>query len=184
MCLRSPVHKESETFKLDVEHYIFAFRDLNNSNSKPTGIKPIASFTCEFSSRYQNRKRPVPFDRRYVSISGFLTNVMHKPNSEDIVECFTVSIDHIAFLGQQGTSTAIPNTLDSPYQTPRRGKSLIDYKCASSPSTPITTTIVSPVSPTMPATPTPAQGPPWKHQRVEADQSSDSNSGDIHVPEE
>ncbi|EDR00007.1 uncharacterized protein LACBIDRAFT_314914 [Laccaria bicolor S238N-H82] len=37
------VHKESETFKLDVEHYISAFRDLNNSNSKPTGIKPITS---------------------------------------------------------------------------------------------------------------------------------------------
>ena len=167
------VNKESATFKLDVEHYISAFRDLNDSNSKPTGIKPIAPFTCGFSSRYQNRKKPVPFDRRYVSISGFLTDVTYKPNSElDIVERFMVSIDHIAFLGQQST---IPNTLDSKYylpaqfsglidfplapvKTPHRGKSLIDYK-RGRPSTPITTTIISPTTPATPTPPSVAAGP-------------------------
>lgn len=55
----------------------------------------------------------MPFNRRYVSISGFLTDVTYKQNSEPVVERFTVSVDHIAFLGQQGNSTAIPNTLDS-----------------------------------------------------------------------
>ena len=104
-----------------------------------------------------------------------------------------VSIDHIAFLGQQST---IPNTLDSKYYLPAQfsgpidfllapvktlccRKSLIDYKHGR-PSTPIATTIVSP---TTPATLTPPQGPPWKRQHVEADQSSDLNSGDIYVPE-
>ena len=101
-----------------------------------------------------------------------------------------VSIDHIAFLGQQST---IPNILDSKYYLPvqfsgpidfllapvktlHRRKSLIDYKHGR----PSTTTIVSP---TTPATPTPPQGPPCKRQHVKADQSSDSNSGDIYVPE-
>ncbi|KAF5381722.1 hypothetical protein D9615_005621 [Tricholomella constricta] len=172
------VNQESGTFKLDVEHYISAFRDLKDSNSKP--IKPIAPISCEFSSRYQNRKKPVPFNRRYVSISGFLTDVTYKRNSED-VERFMVSIDHIAFLGQQGNSTAIPNTLDTPFKTPRCGKSLIDYKRGRS-TTPITTTIASP---TTPVTPTPTQGPPRKRQRVEANQASesDSNSSDIYVPD-
>lgn len=105
------VHQESGTFKLDVDHYISAFKDLKDSK-KP--IKPIAPMSCEFSARYQNRKKPVPFNRRYVSVSGFLTGVTYKQNSEDIVERFIVSIEHIAFLGQQGNSTStIPNTLDS-----------------------------------------------------------------------
>ena len=67
----------------------------------------------------------------------------------------------------------------APIKMPHCGKSLIDYKHGR-PSTPITTTIISP---TTPATPTPLQGPPWKRQHVEADQSSDSNSSDIYVPE-
>ena len=141
----------------------------------------------------QNHKKPVPFDCQYVSISGFLTDVMYKPYSElDIVEHFTVSIDHIAFLGQQST---IPNTLDSKYYLPaqfsglidfplapvktlHRGKSLIDYKHGR--PMPITTTTVPP---TTPATPSSPQGPLQKRQRIEADQSSDSNSSDIYVPE-
>jgi hypothetical protein len=57
--------------------------------------------------------RPVPFNRQYVSISGFLTDVIYKQNSEPVVERFTVSVHHIAFLGQKGNLTAIPNTLDS-----------------------------------------------------------------------
>ena len=155
MCL------ESVTFKLDVEHYISAFRDLKDSNSKP--IKPIALISCKFSSWYQNHKKPVPFNRQYVSISGFLTDVMYKPHSQDIVERFMVSIDHIAFLGQQVNSTTIPNTLDSksclptqfsalidvpiaPFKTPHHGKNLIDYKCGRS-TTPITTTTISPTTP-------------------------------------
>jgi hypothetical protein len=106
------VHQESGTFKLDVDHYISASKDLPKDSKKP--IKPIAPISCEFSARYQNRKKPVPFNRRYVSVSGFLTGVTYKQNSEDTVERFIVSIEHIAFLGQQGNSTsAIPNTLDS-----------------------------------------------------------------------
>lgn len=186
------VNQESGTFKLDVEHYISAFRDLKDSNSKP--IKPIAPISCKFSSRYQNRKKPVPFNCRYVSISGFLTDITYKPHSQDVVECFMVSIDHIAFLGQQVNSTAIPNTLDSksclptqfsalidvpvvPFKTPHRGKNLIDYKRGRS-TTPITTTTISP---TTPVTPTPTQGPPRKRPQVEADQSPESDSNDIYA---
>jgi hypothetical protein len=66
---------------------------------------------CEFSSRFQNCNKPMPFNRRYATISGFLPGVTYKQNTEDVVERFMVSIDHIAFLGQpgyQGNPTTIP----------------------------------------------------------------------------
>ena len=136
----------------------------------------------------------MPFNHQYVSISGFLTDVTYKLHSQDIIECFMVSIDHIAFLGQQVNSTAIPNTLDSksclptqfstlinvpiaPFKTLHHGKNLIDYKHSRS-TTPITTTTISP---TTPVTLTPTQGPPQKCPQVEADQSPEFDSNNIYA---
>ena len=131
-----------------------------------------------------------------IDMSPFLasSDITYKPHSQDVIECFTVSIDHIAFLGQQVNSTAIPNTLDSksclptqfsalidvpvaPFKMLHCGKNLIDYKCGRS-TMPITTTTIS--STTL-VTLTPTQGPPQKRPWVEADQSPKFDLNDIYA---
>jgi len=145
------------TFDIDPEHYISILKDVK-AKSKP--LKPVAPISCFIpdSPRYKQGK-PVPYNRRYVAVSGFLTDVTHKPDSVDIVQRYQLKVENIVFLGQQSGAT-VPNSLDSPARTPRNTKGLINY---------------SRKQPATPATPTPvSQGPPRKRARMELDSSSDT----------
>ncbi|KAF9472801.1 hypothetical protein BDN70DRAFT_775918, partial [Pholiota conissans] len=116
--------KDAGTFNLDVEQYIFVLKDAKNHATKSESIKPFTPISCIFpdSPRFRNRK-PVPYDNHFVSISGFLTDVVFTPKNglpavEDTgsIDHFTVTVEHIAFLGQvnskSNSSSIIPNTLD------------------------------------------------------------------------
>lgn len=97
--------KSAGTFDLDPEQYISCLRDLKSSNpvSSTKGVMPI-SCTIPDSPKYKKNK-PTPWNKRYVSVSGFLTDVIFKANSED-VERFKVEVDNIVFLGQHVTQAS------------------------------------------------------------------------------
>ncbi|PPQ82285.1 hypothetical protein CVT25_008435 [Psilocybe cyanescens] len=160
--------KSRGTFDVDIEHYISTFKDAK-VGSKP--MKPIAPISCIIpdSPRYIVHGKPVPYNKRYVSVSGFLSGVTYKPDSPDVVQRFHLEVENIAFLGQQGNSSGspIPNSLDTPVKTPRATKGLINYNRK---------------SPAPPTTPTPSQGPPQKRRRIQSDSSSDTLPSQENVP--
>jgi hypothetical protein len=164
--------EKGATFDIEVDHYISTLKDVKSGPSKP-----VTPFSCYIpdSPQYKTGK-PVLYNRRYVSISGFLMDVTYKLDS-DIVQQFHLKVENFVFLGQQSNVTGtIPNSLDSksfselwcykvltmfssaPSRTPcSAGKGLIDYKCK------------APVSPT---TPTPVQAPPKKCHHLESEGSN------------
>lgn len=116
-CQRALIHvsgiatncqKDQGSFDIDLEHYASALKDTKHA-------KAFAPLTCVIpdSPRYKNGK-PVPYNRRYVSICGFLTDVTFKASSDVIIDRFEITVDDIAFMGQlsQGNNSIHANTLD------------------------------------------------------------------------
>jgi len=161
-------NEKEATFDVEIDQYISTLKDVKSSPSKF-----VTPFSCSIpdSPRYKTGK-PVPYNRQYISISGFLTDVTYKPDS-DVMQRFHLKVENIVFLSQQcNVMGTIPNSLDSafffskllcykiltifssaPSRTPHTGKGLIDYKCK---------------APASPTTPTPVQGPPKKHCHLES----------------
>ncbi|KAF8170591.1 hypothetical protein BJ912DRAFT_821228, partial [Pholiota molesta] len=86
--------KEAGTFRIDVEQYISFYKD-----STP---KPFTSFLCRFpdSPKYKDGKFPMPPNRRYMTITGFLSDVKYVNDIEvDGVEYFVIDIETIVFTG-------------------------------------------------------------------------------------
>jgi hypothetical protein len=102
------------TFTFDIDVWVSSLRDAKDAASK--SLRPVASVLCTIldSNKYRNGK-PMPYNRRYVSVCGYLTSAAFRNEQrEEGVTRFHVSVDQIAFLGQQSTpSTMIVNTLDS-----------------------------------------------------------------------
>ncbi|KAF8973246.1 hypothetical protein BDZ97DRAFT_1990551 [Flammula alnicola] len=160
--------KDAGTFTLEIEQYVSALKDIKNAASKP--IKPITPILCAFpdSPRFRNGK-PVPYNKRFISASGFLVDVAYKKESADIVEYFMVTVDHIAFLGQANTNLngALPNTLDTSSKTHTQNKGLINYSRVDK-RTSVSQDEVAPV-------PTEAECPPRKRQRRVGGESSNNS---------
>lgn len=102
--------KQEGTFDIDVEHYISSLKDVK-LNSKP--VKPSVPISCFFpdSPRYKQGK-PVPYAKRYVAVTGFLTDVSYVSDSEDQILRFHLKVELINFLGQQSGALTLPNSLD------------------------------------------------------------------------
>ena len=101
--------KQTSTFTLDIEQYISAFKEAKN-------FKPTTLLTCNIpdSPKYKQGK-PIPYNRRYVTVSGFLSDVTYKKNTVDVVEHFNITVELIIFQGQlpaSGGIGTIPNKLD------------------------------------------------------------------------
>ena len=100
--------EKEATFNIEIDQYISTLKNVKSSPSKF-----ITPFSCSIpdSPRYKTGK-PVPYNRRYISISGFLTDVTYEPDS-DVVQRFHLKVENIVFLGQQ--TNTIPNSLDSEF---------------------------------------------------------------------
>ena len=100
--------EKEATFDIEIDQYISTLKNVKSSPSKF-----ITPFSCSIpdSPRYKTGK-PVPYNRRYISISGFLTDVTYEPDS-DVVQRFHLKVENIVFLGQQ--TNTIPNSLDSEF---------------------------------------------------------------------
>lgn len=106
------VQRSEAKFDLDIEQYVSCMKNaLKSASSQITKpIKPIAPISCTIpdSPKYKGGK-PIPFNKRYVTVSGFLSDIMFK---EDIstgreVERFKIEVDNMVFLGQY-VPTATP----------------------------------------------------------------------------
>lgn len=110
---------ENGTFTLDIDNWVSSLKDAKDPTSKP--LKPIAPIFCTIpnSPKYKTG-RPVPYNRRFVSVSGFLTSADFRNNQrEDGISRFHITVDHIVFLGQPPSALAgntFPNTLDCKWQ--------------------------------------------------------------------
>jgi hypothetical protein len=94
-------------FTLDVEVWHSATRS-----------KVVTSFLCIIpdSPKYKSSGKPVPYNNRYISLSGYLTGVTSKVDDMDIIERFTVTVEDIVFMGsaaaEPSAGTIVPNSLD------------------------------------------------------------------------
>ena len=107
---------EAGSFTLDIDVWVSASKDSSSPSFKPT-----APFLCIIpdSPRYRSCGKPVPYNRRFVSVSGTLSNVVYKdPTAQDLeIKRFVITVEDIVFLGQPSDSPStpakpIPNALD------------------------------------------------------------------------
>ena len=70
-------NQREATFDIDISQYI----SMMGPGSK---TKPTASFACTVldSPRYEKFGKPVPYAKRYVSVTGFLANVIVASDSK------------------------------------------------------------------------------------------------------
>ncbi|KAJ7149358.1 hypothetical protein C8R46DRAFT_1230518 [Mycena filopes] len=100
------------TFALDAEQYTAAFADqqkLAATDKSVVSLKsvfPIEGFIPD-SPRYKNKK-PVPWVKRYISISGYLAGIASSLEGATLQERFRVEVDQIAFLGTQTSLASTP----------------------------------------------------------------------------
>jgi hypothetical protein len=94
---------DTSSFTLDIDVWVSASKD----STKPA-FKPTARFHCVIpdSPRYKAGGKPIPYNHRFVSVSGTLTDVNYKdPAAQDLeIERFVITVEEIVFLGQQADS--------------------------------------------------------------------------------
>jgi len=103
--------EKEATFDVEIDQYISTLKDVKSSPSKF-----VTPFSCSIpdSPQYKTGK-PVLYNRQYISISGFLTDVTYKPDS-DVMQRFHLKVENIVFLGQQcNVMGMIPNSFDSAF---------------------------------------------------------------------
>ncbi|KAJ6492186.1 hypothetical protein C8R45DRAFT_1096213 [Mycena sanguinolenta] len=136
-CCRPYVHiagvamdrkEPTATWFMEADQYTASIRDLQKA-AKVNGSEPVprsffpAFCTIRDSRCYPNNKKPIPFNKRYVMVVGYLTNVKSQlDNDGKLKECFCIDIENVAFLGTQ--------------TTPATGGTVTDGHAFSSTSTP------------------------------------------------
>ncbi len=67
-------------------------------------------------ARFPRDKRPMPYDRRYLTVEGFITNIKLKPGipGDSMVDYIGVMIEEVCFSPSNSTGSggSIPNSLD------------------------------------------------------------------------
>ncbi|KAJ7939230.1 hypothetical protein B0H13DRAFT_1850966 [Mycena leptocephala] len=106
-------------WSMEADQYTTAIRDLQKAAKKRGDPVPRSFFpaicTIQDSSRYANVKKPVPYNKRYVMVAGYLTDISSTlDNDSKIKDCFCIDVDNIAFLGTQTTSATGGTVMDSP----------------------------------------------------------------------
>jgi hypothetical protein len=109
---------DKATFTLDVDVYVSSYKDARDGTGSNL-LRPTAPFLCKIpdSPKYKSGGKPMPYNRRYVSIVGALTDVTFiNGDRHQGIERFHIIVDQIVFLGQPSGSAGtgvMANTLDS-----------------------------------------------------------------------
>jgi len=115
--LASNCNQEAGNWTINIEPYVSA-TIKTEAGEKPSVARPRAPFFCQHTEAHGRRKKPTPYNNRFVAVQGYITDVIYKPGSET-VECFKVLVDCLEFLGAEPTSSSavgggrIANKLDS-----------------------------------------------------------------------
>lgn len=109
-------NKTAGTWSVTLEPYITSV-----IKSKP-GTQPLqrprASFACQHEAKFINT-RPTPFHGRYLTMCGYLTDVVFKAEKSNYITSLKMTVDSLEFLGTEpaasssANGTVIKNTLDS-----------------------------------------------------------------------
>ncbi|KAJ7508136.1 hypothetical protein B0H11DRAFT_2271066 [Mycena galericulata] len=110
------------TFSVMAEPYTAAFREMQKANRNATGsvAKSLFATNCIIpdSHRYDNVKKPVPYNKRYVMVTGHLTGVTSKLDDDNIKDFYCINVENIAFLGTQLTAANTAGDSPAPALTP------------------------------------------------------------------
>lgn len=107
--------KAKGTWSVTMEPYLSSLLKTEPGSSPPQ--RPRASFFCTHANKFGNSgSRPIPFMGRYLTMAGYLTDVVLKENSHHIT-AFHLIVDSFEFMGiEPGASASggmLKNTLDS-----------------------------------------------------------------------
>ncbi|KAJ7367129.1 hypothetical protein DFH08DRAFT_949114 [Mycena albidolilacea] len=125
---------DTATWSMEADQYTVAIWDIQKE-AKDSGKVQLRSFfpaTCTIldSSHYTlstKTKKPVPFDKHYVMVAGFLTDITSVLDTTDskIKDCFCIEVGNVAFLRSQvtpATGGSVKNSLTSmATPTPKQG---------------------------------------------------------------
>ncbi|KAJ7933549.1 hypothetical protein B0H13DRAFT_1856053 [Mycena leptocephala] len=110
---------ETAKWSMEADQYTTAIRDVQKLAKEKGDPLPRSFFpaicTIPDSSRYTNAKKPVPFNKRYVMVAGYLTDTSSTlDNDSKIKDSFCIDVDNIAFLGTQTTPATGGTVMNSP----------------------------------------------------------------------
>jgi hypothetical protein len=82
-----------------VEQYISCFKSYASTKGGDD-LKPATTFLCHIpdSPKYKDCGKPLPRDKCFVSLYGFITGV--DKSGDGLVERFRIDVDNISFCGQ------------------------------------------------------------------------------------
>ncbi|KAJ7821554.1 hypothetical protein B0H14DRAFT_2599175 [Mycena olivaceomarginata] len=125
---------DTATWSMEADQYTAAIRDIQKEAKDSGKVQPRSFFpaTCTIpdSSRYTSStktKKPVPFNKHYVMVAGFLTDITSVLDTTDskIKDRFCIEVGNVAFLGSQitpATGGSVKNSLTSmATPTPKQG---------------------------------------------------------------
>jgi len=108
-------HSKAEAmFEITVEQYVSCVKSDPPAKKGVDRLKPTTSFLCHIpdSSKFKSwGSKPMPGNKRYVSICGFLTGARTGSHSE--VEQFLIDVESVTFCGHYVQPVNSP-TLASP----------------------------------------------------------------------
>ena len=108
-------NKEDATFMLDIDMWVSS---LIKTETKPLR-RASAPFFCHIadSPKYKFSPKPTPYEKRFVTVHGYITNVVYVNGSPaEGIERYVVNVKLIDFLGglaepSGGKEGTTPNTL-------------------------------------------------------------------------
>ncbi|KAJ7036387.1 hypothetical protein C8F04DRAFT_1394265 [Mycena alexandri] len=109
---------DTATFTVDADQYTSAVRDAQkeakaNNKPLPKSFFPT-SCTIRDSPRYEHVKKPVPFNKRYVMLAGYLTDITSSLSGNTVKDTFCVDVENICFLGSATGGTTITPVASTP----------------------------------------------------------------------
>ncbi|KAF7339079.1 hypothetical protein MVEN_01984300 [Mycena venus] len=124
------VNIPAATFSVTAEQYTGAFRDVQKAAAKngQTAAKSLSLSTIctiQDSARYENNKKPVPYNKRFVMVAGNITGMTSVLENDKIKDSYRVDVGNVVFLGTY-VAPATPATnsaaASSSTSTPSSGK--------------------------------------------------------------
>ncbi|KAF8173945.1 hypothetical protein K438DRAFT_1771809 [Mycena galopus ATCC 62051] len=84
------------TYSVTAEQYTGTFRDLQK---KQTGSLLSTVWIIPDSPRYENIKKPVPYNKHFVMVTGNITGMTSVLENDQVNDSFRISVDNVVFLG-------------------------------------------------------------------------------------
>ena len=101
--------KAEAMFEITVEQYVSCVKSDPPAKKGANRLKPTTCLLCHIpdSAKFKSwGSKPMPGNKRYVSVCGFLTGARSGSNSE--VEQFLIDVESVTFCGHYVQSSTLP----------------------------------------------------------------------------